>query len=130
MNCTGCGKGLSAGENFCATCGTPARNAGGNTGGYAGGAYGPQTYHTGNAYVSKPTNTMCLLGFIFSFILPLVGLILSIIGLNQVNKRVDAENGKGLAIAGIIISAIAIFLVILMIIIAIIVGSFWVDYYY
>lgn len=49
-------------------------------------------------------NTIGLLGFIFSFIVPLAGLILSIIGLNKANE-LDGDR-KGLSKAGIIISAV------------------------
>ena len=47
-------------------------------------------------------NLIAILGFIFSFISTGPGLVLSIIGLYQAGKR--NERGKGLAIAGIIIS--------------------------
>lgn len=49
-------------------------------------------------------NTIGLLGFIFSFIVPLVGLILSIIGYNKANE-LDGDR-KELSKAGIIISAV------------------------
>lgn len=48
-------------------------------------------------------NTMATVGFVFSFLVAIVGLICSIIGLNRASKQ--GLNGKGLAIAGIIISA-------------------------
>lgn len=48
-------------------------------------------------------NTCSILGFIFSFLFALVGLILSIIGLNKAKKE---GNKTGLATAGIIISVI------------------------
>lgn len=54
------------------------------------------------------TNTLAIIGFIFAFLLPIIGLILSIIGLVQINKK--KENGKGLAISGIIISCIVAFI--------------------
>ena len=56
----------------------------------------------------KDSNTPALLGFIFSFLgcLAIPGLILSIIGLANAKKY---KNGrKGLAIAGIVISAVSI----------------------
>jgi type II secretory pathway pseudopilin PulG len=49
------------------------------------------------------TNTLAIVGLIFSILLPLLGFILSIISLNQIKKR--GEDGKSLAIAGIIISS-------------------------
>lgn len=51
----------------------------------------------------KQTNILAILGLIFAFFLPLVGLVLSIIGLVQAKKLND---GKGIAIGGIIASAI------------------------
>lgn len=51
---------------------------------------------------SPKTNTLAIFGFISAFFLPVIGLILSIIGLVQINKK--HEKGKGLAISGIIIS--------------------------
>lgn len=53
---------------------------------------------------SEGYNLLCILGFVFSFIASLVGFIISLIALNQVNKN-PAQKGKGLAIAGIVISA-------------------------
>ena len=53
---------------------------------------------------SQKTNTLALVGFILSFFVPIVGLILSIIGKKQIKET--GEGGNGLATAGIIISAI------------------------
>lgn len=47
-------------------------------------------------------NTMALLSFIFAFILSPLGVVFGIIALRQI-KKTD-ENGKGFAIAGIVIS--------------------------
>ena len=72
------------------------------------------------------TNTFAITGFIMSIasptfccgLLSLPSLIVSIIGLSKVNKT--KENGKGLAIAGIIISAVTILAYILYIILLIV----------
>lgn len=61
----------------------------------------------------KKTNTLAILGFIFSFLFSLVGLILSILGLN---KSKETNSGKGLSIAGIIISSISIIMSILILV--------------
>jgi hypothetical protein len=50
----------------------------------------------------QKTNSISVVGFIFAFFIPLVGIICSTIGVFQASKR--NEKGKGLAIAGIIIS--------------------------
>lgn len=51
------------------------------------------------------TNTVAILGLIFGFLFWPAGLILSIIGLNNVKKK--GAEGKGLAIAGLIVSVLA-----------------------
>ncbi|MBP6642489.1 MAG: DUF4190 domain-containing protein [Flavobacteriales bacterium] len=63
-----------------------------------------------NAEVAPPAsdevggvNIFALLGFIFAFIFPIAGLVLSIIGLN---KTKGGGNGHGLALAGLIISIV------------------------
>ena len=62
-------------------------------------------------------NTIAIVGFVFSFFIALVGLICSIIGYKKA-KNEGAPYG-GLALAGIIISAISIGLVILIYVIVI-----------
>jgi len=54
---------------------------------------------------AKTTNTLALVGFILSFFVPLAGFICSIIGLTKC-KNFNG-NGKGLAIAGIVISCVS-----------------------
>lgn len=51
---------------------------------------------------SKRWNTLSILGFTFSWISGIVGLILSILGYMRTNP--DREKGRGLALAGIIVS--------------------------
>lgn len=58
------------------------------------------------------TNTMALVGFVMSFFHPIMGLIFSIIGMCQIKNT--NEPGKGFALAGIIISAVMLLLVILL----------------
>lgn len=54
------------------------------------------------------TNGMAITGFVLAFFLPLIGLILSIVGLSQLKKK--NQSGKGLAIAGIVISSVMMLL--------------------
>lgn len=68
--------------------------------GYAGPAQNPYRYVQPN----RPWNVLTIIGFVFAFINPLVGLIFSIIALVMVRK--SGEKSRGLAIAGIIIGAI------------------------
>lgn len=57
-----------------------------------------------NVATSVKTNTLAIVGLVIAFIVPLIGLILSIVALNQIKK--SKENGKGAAIAGIVVSII------------------------
>ena len=65
-------------------------------------------------------NGLAVAGFICSFLVSLLGLILSIVGLNQIKKQ--GGKGKGLAIAGIIISAAGMVIQVILVI-ALIVGG-------
>jgi Domain of unknown function (DUF4190)/GYF domain 2 len=72
-------------------------------------------------YAAQRTNSMAVTGFIFGIlslfcgicccvpIFPILGLIFSGIGLNQVNNN-PLQRGRGFAITGIVLSLIAIFL--------------------
>jgi len=62
----------------------------------------------------KEINFMAFLGFILSFFVPIVGLIISIIGFKQIRNDPDKYVGRNLAIAGIIIGSLWIFAVILL----------------
>ncbi len=64
----------------------------------------------------KKTNNYAIIGFVLSFFVSIAGLILSIIGLK---KSKDFNDGKGLSIAGIIISSILLVIKIFVIVIAI-----------
>jgi hypothetical protein len=67
--------------------------------------YGQSPY--GQSPYSQPkTNGLAIAGFICAFLFSLVGLILSIIALSQINKSNGMQKGKGLATAGIIISVV------------------------
>ena len=54
--------------------------------------------------VQKKTNGLCIAGLICSFIVPLVGLILSLVGMSQAKKK--NEEGFALAVVGIIMGVI------------------------
>lgn len=59
----------------------------------------------GTPYPSKPkTNTLAIVGFVCSFLISIVGLILCIVAKNQI--KTSGERGDGLATAGIIISIV------------------------
>jgi len=55
---------------------------------------------------SDKTNTLSIVGLVLAFVAPFIGLIISIISLSQIKK--SREQGRGLAIAGIVISSIGL----------------------
>lgn len=63
----------------------------------------------------EETNGMAIAGFVCSFLIPLLGLIFGGIGLKTANKT---GNGRGLSIAGIIISifSMAVYFIMLLVI--------------
>lgn len=65
----------------------------------------------------QKSNVCAIIGFILSFILPLIGIVFSAIGISKASKM--EGNGKGLAIAGLIISIVHFLLRIALIIIVI-----------
>lgn len=70
---------------------------------------------------NNENNTMSIVGFILSFMMPVVGLILSILGLNK-SKELN-NKGKGLSIAGIIISVLLFIFQFLVLLLLISVGT-------
>lgn len=105
--CTKCGSELNE-SNFCENCGAKNEDNVANS-----------TVQINQTIVNKPkSNGFATAGFVISLVSILccggtstIGLIFSIIGLVTA-KKYDG-NGKGLAIAGIIISAISVILLIL-----------------
>ena len=53
-------------------------------------------------YQPQKTNTMAILGLVFAFVFSPLGVVFSAIGLKQVKER--GEGGRGLALAGLILS--------------------------
>ena len=108
--CTNCGKEVPEGNNACSNCGTMLNGA--------AAAPAQQTVVV-NAQPAQG-NGMAPAGFIVSLVssilccgsFNLISLILSIVGLVK-SKEVGGK-GKGLAIAGIIISALGLILLILL----------------
>ena len=70
----------------------------------------------------KKTNELCIAGFICAFLVAPVGLVLSIIGVNQAKKK--NEDGATLGIVGIVIGAINTFFQLIAIILWIVVYAF------
>lgn len=89
MFCRNCGKEVNDGAVVCPHCGVQLALIKGEE--------------------TKKTSAIAVVGFIFSFFISFVGLICSIIG--YVKCRDEKLKGKGLAIAGIIISLVSMVLV-------------------
>lgn len=137
MYCTKCGTKLKEDSKFCHNCGATVKPAVQND------PLGPEIFAptpqpTTQTYsqpvyqqpAQQATNqndgNQGLLGFIFSFFIPIAGLILSIIGLKKTRYR-------GLAIAGLIISIVNMVIsFILMVVYVAAIGSIIADdpYYY
>ena len=65
-----------------------------------------QPYQPAAAPASDRYNVLAIIGFVLAFVVNIAGLVVSIIALNQIKK--SGERGHGLALAGVIISAISI----------------------
>ena len=112
MFCSNCGKEIKDGATFCPECGaaqqgtTPPPTS--NVGNYA--------TPTSQSTVQKaPYNTMCIVGLVISCIslllnfwglVGIAGTVVSVIGLNSC--KLKNENGKALAIIGIVIGVFSI----------------------
>ncbi len=97
MFCNNCGSQIDNNAVVCPHCGVATGN-----------------FNRTPAQAQNTTNGMAIAGFVLSFFFSLLGLIFSILGLK---KSAELGNGRGLAIAGIIISCIELFVWILLIII-------------
>ncbi len=60
------------------------------------------------------TKTLSILGLVFGILVPLVGIIISAVALNKM-KQTGVEEGKGMAMAGLIIGIILMAIYILMV---------------
>ncbi|MFJ4222021.1 DUF4190 domain-containing protein [Curtobacterium luteum] len=67
------------------------------------------------APASDRYNVLAIVGFILAFVVNIGGLVVSIIALNQIKKT--GERGRGLALAGVIISALSLIIGIISIIV-------------
>lgn len=109
MFCSNCGKQVNDNDNVCPYCGAALHDNPGyqqpgpmNNGGYN--QYNQQ-YQYNNQPAESRTNGFAIAGFVLSFFFWLLGLIFSVIGLNK--SKIMNDSGRGLAIAGIVISIIS-----------------------
>ena len=129
--CSHCGKEVLDEAVICPNCGCSVQydgfnKASGNTQSGAGQrpTYTPppqpQPIHGSDAY-----SALCILGFVFAFLSPLVGLILSIVAYNE-SKRTFSQKSMSLSKAGIIVSAVLMGLfVFIYFMLMIVISPFW-----
>lgn len=102
MFCTNCGKEIDDNAVVCPGCGVPTDNM-------------KKSVAPAPAAAPAQKNTMALVGFILSLLgFNVIALILSIVGLTNCKKPEYNGDGKGFAIAGIIISSIYIVIIIIL----------------
>ena len=109
--CTNCGNEIPEGNAVCTNCGTPVDGA-------PVAAQPGTTVVVNNSTQQKPSNGLAIAGFVVSLVstflccgsFNVISLILSIIG--AIKAKDYGGSGKGMAIAGIIISAIGLILLI------------------
>jgi uncharacterized membrane protein len=77
---------------------------------------GGSTQGYGQPPQSQKTNLLAILSLVGAFVFPLAGLILGIIALKQIKQT--GEQGRGLALAGIIISAVYMVVVVIIMIVS------------
>ena len=70
---------------------------------------------------SPKTNTLAIVGFVLSFFVAIAGLVCSIIARKQCKER--GEGGAGLALAGIIISAVSMAIAFIYLIVVVIIAA-------
>lgn len=92
MYCVRCGKNIDEGSKYCTSCGYPVDGK------------------VKEEIVKDNGKVISILGMIFSFIIPIIGLILNIISICKCSKYKsktgDNSKYKGLSFAGLIISII------------------------
>lgn len=118
--CTKCGKELQDNFTYCPFCNTKvANNEMMNDSQIRGerGNFSPTKQSIANQLkTSEPLDILCLLGFIFSFVVMLAGLILSILAYKRVKDEGKSIN-KTLAKIGIIIASLQIVIIIVILLI-------------
>ena len=109
MYCVRCGKNIDEGSKYCTSCGYPVNGK------------------VKEEIVKDNTNVISILGMIFSFIIPIIGLILNIISICKYKSKTGNDSKyKGLSFAGLIISIIMTiihFTIILIVVIVTLVSS-------
>lgn len=103
MICNKCGAQIEDNSTFCPYCGSAVTPQGAPNDYYAALQY--QQPQQPQQQADNGSNGCAIAGFVLAFFFSIVGLILSIVGLAKADKEYGG-NGKGLAIAGIVISSL------------------------
>lgn len=92
MFCSKCGASIPDDATVCPQCGAPVNKT------------TPRQTYTPPQPQVRESNTIAVVGLVLAFFMPLIGFICSIIGLNK-SKQIGGE-GRGVAIAGIVVSCL------------------------
>lgn len=106
-HCKHCGAQLADDDTYCYFCGANLEEEVEKVEAKTFDSYG-DNYNDNYAHYHNQTNTLAVVGFVMAFLSPIVGLVLSILGLNR--ARVMKGVGRKMAVAGIIV-AIANFII-------------------
>ena len=112
MFCRYCGKELNDKAVVCPNCGILTHGEEGFSKAKAPEQPKAQPQPAAQPVPHEKTNVLAIVGFILCFFVSLAGLICSAIALKQL--KTSGESGKGLALAGVIISSISIGIVIIL----------------
>lgn len=116
MYCSKCGAQIDDSATFCPYCGTSTSGAA-----IRPEYYVPPVVSGGGAAPVKQTNGCAIAGFVLAFFMPFIGFILSIVGIVKAKKECGGS-GKGLAIAGLIISLLSLILYVVLIVAIVLIG--------
>lgn len=103
MYCSKCGAPIDDNATFCPNCGSSTSPA----------AAQPYNYTQPQPAPQTKSNGCAIAGFILAFFMPLIGFILSIVGISKAKEC--GGDGKGLAIAGLVLSLLDIIVYIIII---------------
>jgi hypothetical protein len=99
----------------------------------------PPTISPPGPRTARKTNPSAMAGLIFGllalfccckFLFGVLGIIFSLVGLSQINRQPDFFEGRGLAIAGLVLSVLSLLLAAVLLLIAIATGNFQLHWGY
>ncbi len=102
MYCKHCGNQIDNNSSFCSLCGKKILETNNETS-----TQPYQTMETTNIKKENPAQSISIIGFILSFFISIAGLIVSAVALKKYSSQENQE-GRGLAVAGLVISIISL----------------------